>query len=261
MSGAPGGAAPRTAIVTGASSGIGAATAEALGALGCFVALGARRVERLEQVAAAVEDAGGRAFAQHLDVGRPESVQAFFEAAAARLGEIDLLVNNAGMSVLNRLHEADPAALEEELRVNLLGPMLLSRLALPGMLARRRGDLVFVSSENAVHPRPYQPAYTAAKAGLEGLARVIAMETEGTGVRSVVVRVGPTGSEFGARMDTAVLHRALEAWKYWGVQRHLHWMPSESVARAIVRVATTPVEESYVDLLQVMPGGRKRESA
>jgi NAD(P)-dependent dehydrogenase (short-subunit alcohol dehydrogenase family) len=137
--------------------------------------------------------------------------------------------------------------------------MLFCRRVIPSMLARRRGDLVFVSSENAVRPRPYQAAYTAAKAGLEGLARVLAMELDGTGVRSIVLRVGPTGSEFGARMDHAVLRDALEAWKYWGVQRHLHWMPSESVARAIARVVTTPVEESYVQLVEVMPGGRKKE--
>lgn len=250
-----------TVIVTGASSGIGAATAVALGELGWHVALGARRVDRLEEVAKRVEAAGGRAFVHSLDVGRADSIDAFHDAAAKALGPLDVLVNNAGFSSLARLHEADPAVLEEELRVNLLGPMLLSRRVLPGMLERRRGDILFVSSENAIHPRPYQPAYTAAKAGLEGLARVIAMETDGTGVRSIVVRVGPTGSEFGARMDPAVLREALEAWRYWGVQRHLHWMPSESAARAIVRVVTASVEESYVDLVQVMPGGRKREHA
>jgi hypothetical protein len=62
-------------------------------------------------------------------------------------------------------------------------------------------------------------------------------------------------------MDHAVLREALEAWKYWGLQRHLHWMPAESVARAIARVVTTSVEESYVDLVEVMPGGRKKEFA
>lgn len=259
MSAAASPSGPRTAVVTGASSGIGAATAVELGRLGVHVALGARRVARLEEVAKRVDAEGGRAFVHALDVGRPDSIDAFHDACRDALGEIDLLVNNAGSSSLGRLHEADPGVLEEELRVNLLGPMLLTRRALPAMLARRRGDVVFVTSENAVRPRPYQPAYTAAKAGLEGLARVVAMETDGTGVRSIIVRVGPTGSEFGARMDPHVLRHALEAWRYWGVQRHLHWMPSESAARAIVRAVTASVEESYVDLVQVMPGGRKRE--
>jgi NAD(P)-dependent dehydrogenase (short-subunit alcohol dehydrogenase family) len=249
----------RTAIVTGASSGIGAATALELARQGYAVAVGARRVERLREVTAQIEDAGGRAFAHFLDVSQPDSIDAFYAAAESALGPIELLVNNAGMSILNLLPDAKVEDLRSELEVNLLGPMLLCRRAIPGMLARRRGDLVFVGSENAVRPRPYQAAYTAAKAGIEGLARVIAMELDGTGVRSIVVRVGPTGSEFGARMDHGMLRRALEAWRYWGVQRHMHFMPSESVAKAIARVVAAPVEESYPSLIEVMPGGRKKE--
>jgi len=249
----------RTAIVTGASSGIGAATALELARQGFDVAIGARRVERLREVAERVEAAGGRAFAHVLDVSQPHSIDAFYAAAESALGPIDLLVNNAGMSILNLLPDAEVEDLRAELEVNLLGPMLLCRRAIPGMLERRRGDLVFVGSENAVRPRPYQAAYTAAKAGLEGLARVLAMELDGTGVRSILVRVGPTGSEFGARMDHGMLKRALEAWRYWGVQRHMHFMPSESVAKAIARVVAAPVEESYPSLIEVMPGGRKKE--
>jgi NAD(P)-dependent dehydrogenase (short-subunit alcohol dehydrogenase family) len=249
----------RTAIVTGASSGIGAATALELARQGYAVAVGARRVERLREVTAQIEAAGGRAFAHFLDVSQPASIDAFYAAAESALGPIELLVNNAGMSILNLLPDAKVEDLRSELEVNLLGPMLLCRRAIPGMLARRRGDLVFVGSENAVRPRPFQAAYTAAKAGIEGLARVIAMELDGTGVRSIVVRVGPTGSEFGARMDHGMLRRALEAWRYWGVQRHMHFMPSESVAKAIARAVAAPVEESYPSLIEVMPGGRKKE--
>lgn len=255
------GAAAKTVLVTGASSGIGAATAVELGRLGHRVAIGARRGERLAEVAHRVEEAGGRAFAHPLDVAKPESIDAFHAASEAAFGPADVVINNAGMSILNLLHNAKPDDLRAELDVNLLGPMLLCRRAIPSMLARRRGDLLFVSSENAVRPRTYQAGYTAAKAGLEGLARVLAMELDGTGVRSIVIRVGPTGSEFGARMDHALLKEALESWRYWGVQRHLHWMPAESVARTIARVVETPVEESYPTLVEVMPGGRRKEFA
>jgi NADP-dependent 3-hydroxy acid dehydrogenase YdfG len=248
-----------TVIVTGSSSGIGAATAVELGKLGWRVALGARRVDRLEDVAKQVESAGGQAFVQRLDVADPASIDAFYDAAEAALGPVDVLVNNAGMSILNLLQDATTEDLRAELDVNLLGPMLLSRRAIPGMLARKRGDILFVTSENAIRPRPYQAGYSAAKAGLEGLARVLQMELDGTGLRSIILRVGPTGSEFGANMHHATLHKALDAWKYWGIQRHLHWMPSESVAKAIVRIVTTPVEESYVDVVQIMPGGRRKE--
>ena len=249
----------RTVIVTGSSSGIGAATAIELGRLGWRVALGARRVDRLEDVAKKVEAAGGQAFVHRLDVADPASIDAFYDAAEAALGPVEVLVNNAGMSILNLLQDAKLEDLRAELDVNLLGPMLLSRRAIPGMLARKRGDILFVTSENAIRPRPYQAGYSAAKAGLEGLARVLQMELDGTGLRSIILRVGPTGSEFGANMHHATLHKALEAWKYWGIQRHLHWMPSESVAKAIVRIVTTPVEESYVDVVQIMPGGRRKE--
>jgi NADP-dependent 3-hydroxy acid dehydrogenase YdfG len=249
----------KTAIVTGSSSGIGAATAVELGGLGWRVALGARRVDRLEDVAKKVEAAGGRAFVHRLDVADPASIDAFYAAAEAALGPVEVLVNNAGMSILNLIQNAKTEDLRAELDVNLLGPILLSRRAIPGMLARKRGDILFVTSENAIRPRPYQGGYSAAKAGLEALARVLQMELDGTGVRSIVLRVGPTGSEFGANMDHATLHAALAAWKYWGLQRHLHWMPSESVAKAIARIVTTPVEESYVDVVQIMPGGRRKE--
>jgi NADP-dependent 3-hydroxy acid dehydrogenase YdfG len=245
----------RTAIVTGASSGIGAATALELAKQGFHVALGARRVERLRELAARIEAAGGRAFAHYLDVAQPDSIDAFWAAAESGLGPIDVLVNNAGMSILSLLPDAKVEELRAELEVNLLGPMLLCRRAIPGMLERGRGDLVFVASENAVRPRPYQAGYTAAKAGLEGFARVLAMELEGTGVRSIVVRVGPTGTEFGARMDRKTLVRALEAWRHWGVQRHMSFLSAESVAKAIARVLSSPVEEGLPTLLEIMPGG------
>jgi NAD(P)-dependent dehydrogenase (short-subunit alcohol dehydrogenase family) len=195
------------------------------------------------------------AFAHILDVSQPDSIEAFYSAAESALGPIELLVNNAGMSILNLLPDAKVEDLRAELAVNLLGPMLFCRRAIPGMLERRRGDLVFVGSENAVRPRPFTSAYTAAKAGLEGLARVLAMELDGTGVRSIVVRVGPTGSEFGARMDHAKLKQALEAWRYWGAAE-LHFMPAESVASDRAHVARP---SSYPSLIEVMPGGRKKE--
>jgi len=251
--------AQRGAIVTGASSGIGAATAIELGRLGFRVAAGARRMERLQEVVQQVDAVGGRGFAHFLDVSQPDSIDAFYSAAEEALGDIDVVISNAGMSILNLLQNAAVEDLSYEIAVNLTGPMLLARRALPDMLARRSGDLVFISSENAIHARPYQVAYTAAKSGVEGLVRALECELEGTGVRATTVRVGPTGTEFGSHFDHDILREVLESWKYWGVQRHLHWMPAESVARAIAKVVTTPVEEAHIALVQVMPGGRKKE--
>jgi NAD(P)-dependent dehydrogenase (short-subunit alcohol dehydrogenase family) len=252
---------PRTAIVTGSSSGIGAATALELARLGWRVALGARREERLREVAHGIEGAGGRAFVHALDVADPDSIERFCTAAERALGPADALVSNAGMSTLNLLHHTKPEDVQNEIAVNLVGPILLARRLLPALLERRRGDLVFVSSENSIRPRPYQVGYSAAKAGLENAARALAMELEGTGVRATIVRVGPTLTEFGARFEPGRLQTALAAWKHWGVQRSLRWMKPESVARAIAQVLAPPGPEAHVDLVEIMPLARERTPA
>jgi NADP-dependent 3-hydroxy acid dehydrogenase YdfG len=244
----------RTALVTGASSGIGAAIAVGLGATGFAVALGARRTDRLAEVARAIEGDGGRAFAHPLDVTRADSIDAFVAAAEAALGPADVVVSNAGVGIPGLLHEVSTDELEAELRTNLFGPMLLARRVLPGMLARRTGDLVFVSSMNAVEPRPFQVGYTAAKAGVEGLARALRRELEGTGVRAVVVRPGPTRSEFGFAWGPQVLERVLDSWKRWGFLRHMEMLDGEAIAAAVVWAATQPRSTS-IDVIQVNPEG------
>jgi NADP-dependent 3-hydroxy acid dehydrogenase YdfG len=253
---APGGEA-RTALVTGASSGIGAAIAKAFGALGWRVAIGARRTDRLAEVALEVDKAGGRGFAHPLDVTQADSIDAFVDAARAALGPADVVVSNAGVGVPNLLHEARVEDLRREIDTNLFGPILLARRVIPALVELGRGDLVFVSSLNAVAPRTFQAAYTAAKAGLEGLARVVQMELEGTGVRSTIVRPGPTGSEFGAKFGGAMSRRLLASWQYWGVMRQLHWMYPEHVAQAVVAVVTAP-PGTHFDVIEVLPENPKR---
>lgn len=245
-------AAPRTAVVTGASSGIGAAIARGLGALGWSVALGARRTELLREVATGVETAGGRAFAHALDVTDAASIDAFFAATEAGLGAVDVLVSNAGIGIPGLLHEVPIADLERELRTNLLGPMLVTRRALPSMLEHGHGDLVFVSSMNVVDARPFQAGYTAGKAGLEGLAHTLRKDLEGTGVRATIVRPGATRSEFGFGWEPDILVRVLDSWKHWGYLRHLDMMAGEQVAVAVVAAVTAPAGLN-MDVIQVSP--------
>lgn len=244
--------APRTAVVTGASAGIGAAIARALGALGWSVALGARRTELLAEVAKGVAAAGGRPFAHALDVTDEASIAAFFGASEAALGPVDVVVSNAGIGLPGLLHEVPVANLERELRTNLLGPMLVARRALPAMLAGKRGDLVFISSMNVVEPRPFQLGYTAAKAGVEGMASVLRRDLEGSGVRVTVVRPGATRSEFGFGWDPEILGRVIDSWKEWGFMRHLDMMEGEQVALAVVHAVTAPAG-LQVDVIQVNP--------
>ncbi len=246
----------RIALVTGASSGIGAAIARELATRGWPVALGARRMDRLDEVRGEIESAGGRAFAHVLDVRSADSVEAFFAAVEGELGSPDLVVSNAGLGFPALLHEASVADLQTELETNLMGPMLVARRAIPGLVEGGRGDLVFISSLNAVEPRTYQAAYTASKAGVEALARVLQMELEGSGVRVTVLRPGPTGSEFGAHWGAEEARAALESWKYWGVMRQLHWMPPERVAEALLSAVELP-PGAQLDLIQVMPENPK----
>lgn len=242
----------RTAVVTGASAGIGAAIAEALGGLGWKVAIGARRTEALGDVAKAVEAAGGEPFAHALDVTDADSIEGFFAATEKALGPVDVVVNNAGIGLPGRLHEMPIENVERELATNLLGPIRVTRRALPSMLAAQRGDLVFISSMNVVEPRPFQLGYTAAKAGLEGMVSVLRRDLEGTGVRATIVRPGATRSEFGFGWDPNILMRVIDSWKAWGYMRHLDMMEGAHVAHAVVSVVTAP-PGLHVDVVQVNP--------
>lgn len=246
----PGGV--RTAVVTGASSGLGVAMAEALGELGWRVAVGARRVERLADTSKRVEAAGGEALHCALDVADPTSVDAFFTRVEDAFGVVDVVVNNAGLSIPGHAWEIAPEDLAHEVSVNLLGPMYVTRRAIPGMIAKRRGDVVFVTSDAATHPRPQQSTYTATKAGLEGYSRALAMELEGTGVRSTIVRPGPAASEYASSWDPQKIADLVAYWPHFGLQRHFGVMPSEAVARAVKLAVTTP-PGVMLDTIEVQP--------
>lgn len=244
---------PRVAVVTGASAGIGAAISRALGGLGWTVALGARRLERLESVAKEVEAAGGTPFPHELDVADNESVTAFFDAVEAEVGPADAVVNNAGIDIPGLFHEADPVDLEREVRTNLLGPMFICRRAIPSMVdAGKGGDLIFISSHATRDNRPAQAAYGATKAGLEHLCRTLGLELEGTGIRSTVIQVGATQSEFHSNWEPDKIIDLLKYWKRFGLQRHLALMPAESVARAVVLAVTTP-KGTHLGTIEVQP--------
>lgn len=244
----------RVALVTGASSGFGAAIARALGALGWPVAIGARRSDKLAGVAREIESAGGKAFAHPVDVTDPDSIEAFFAATEEALGQPEVIVSNAGIGVPGLFHEVSLDSLQSEIATNLMGSLLVVRRGLPALLARKRGDVVFVTSLNATLPRPFQVGYTASKAGIEGAARALQMELEGTGVRASIVRPGPARTEMGWDWDPTVLKPMLASWKRWGILRHDNYMKPESIAAAVVAVVTAP-PGVHLDLVQVNPEG------
>jgi NADP-dependent 3-hydroxy acid dehydrogenase YdfG len=243
----------RVAIVTGASAGIGVAIAVALGGLGWKVAIGARRTDRLEDTAADVRDAGGEPFVHALDVSEASSIEGFFRAVEAECGPVDVVVHNAGVATPGWLDRTPVEAIEREVRTNLLGPILLSRLAIGSMRARdARGHLVFITSDATRHARPRMAAYTAAKAGIEALSSSLAMELEGSGIRSSVVRVGPTISEFGFGWPIEEIEDLMGYWPRFGLQRHGGYLEPDAIARAVVTAVTAPAGV-VVDTIEVQP--------
>ena len=242
----------RAAIVTGASSGIGAATAQALAAAGHPVVLGARRVERCEQLASAIRDAGGEALALPLDLTDVASIESFACDAEARLGPIEVLVSNAGDVQPITTVGAEPAEFTRQLQVNLLGAQALAHAVVPHMFERQRGDVVFVTSEVAMTPRTHMAAYVASKAGLEGFARAMAMECEGTGVRVGIVRPGPSSTEQGTTWDEDTINEVVASWSHWGLLRHDGALRPVEMAQAVLAVVSAPRGTRYA-VLEVQP--------
>ena len=242
----------RPAVVTGASAGIGAATAAALAAAGHPVALGARRTHLLEEVAAAIRAAGGEAVALPLDVCDDASVAAFAEAARSEVGDVEVVVSNAGAVAPGVIHEVDTVRFAREIDVNLLGAHRLVHALVPAMVGRRRGDVVFVSSDVAVRARPFMAAYAAGKWGLEGMVHALQMELEGTGVRASLVRPGPTRSEMGGDWDDTADGEVLTQWVRFGLARHPHFLRASAIADAIVAVVSAP-RGVHLNLVEVTP--------
>lgn len=242
----------RAAVVTGASAGIGLATAELLAAGGHPVVLGARRVERLEETAAKIRADGGEALALPLDLTDVGSIDAFAAAAEDRLGPIEIVVSNAGEVLPARALGVDADEFARQLQVNLVGAHRLVRALGPAMASRGRGDIVFVTSDVVRVPRTFMAAYVASKHGLEGLARAMQMELEGTGVRVGIVRPGPTTTEQGATWSAAAVDEVLADWDRWGVMRHNGLLRPGDVARTVLAVVSTP-RGTHLTLVEVEP--------
>jgi NADP-dependent 3-hydroxy acid dehydrogenase YdfG len=229
----------RTAIVTGATAGIGRAVAEAFGALGWRVAIGARRTERLADAVAAVERAGGRGFGHALDTRDPASVDAFVAAAEKALGPVDVLVNNAAAARPGKLHEQSAEQIRDAVESSLLGPLFVTRRVLQSMLGEgRAGDVVFISSRAAATPWPRHIPYGAAKAGVENLAAALRAELAGTGIRSSLIRLGDSFTEFAAQWSPAELAE-VGYWASIGLLKGGVLQPAQ-VAAAVVAVVTAP---------------------
>src|ERR1700756_2470285 len=242
----------RPTIVAGASSGIGAATAVEFAAHGFPVALGARRVDKCQEIVDSIRANGGEAVALSLDVTDADSVKGFVHQATEQLGDIEVMVTGAGDTYFGRLHEIDSQTFESQLQIHLIGANRLATAVLPGMVDRQRGDLIFVGSDVALRQRPHMGAYGAAKAGLVAMVTNLQMELEGTGVRASIVHPGPTKTAMGGSLPADAIGPALEDWAKWGQARHDYFLRASDLARAITFVAETP-RGGYIANMELQP--------
>jgi 3-oxoacyl-[acyl-carrier protein] reductase len=166
----------RVALVTGASQGIGRATALALAQSGARVAAAARNVEKLSEVVAAITAAGGEALAVAMDVADAEQIKAGFKQTIEKFGKLDILVNNAAITRDGLAVRMKPDDWDAVLRTNLTGAHLCAQQAMSTMMRARYGRIINVASVVAETGNPGQVNYVAAKAGLIGLTRALALE-------------------------------------------------------------------------------------
>ncbi len=181
----------QVAIITGAGRGIGAAAAARLVAGGAHVVLTARTEDEVEAVAARLRKQGAQALAVPGDVSDPEVVEEIVETALEQFNRVDILINNAAtIWPLEEAVEADPDEWAYNISVNLVAPFMLARNVLPVMLDQGTGRILAVSSAAAATPVAGASAYCAAKAGLDMMTRVLALELAGTGVSANVLYPG-----------------------------------------------------------------------
>jgi NAD(P)-dependent dehydrogenase (short-subunit alcohol dehydrogenase family) len=172
----------KTAIVTGGGRGIGKAIALALAAEGCVVAVAGRALDHLESTAGQIHGLGREGFAVACDVSQPASVESLFGEVDRKWDRLDILVNNAGQSHSEALHKLSFDTWRRVLEVNLTGTFLCSQAALKRMLPRKSGRIINIASTAALMGFRYAGAYVAAKHGVLGLTRSMALETAASGI-------------------------------------------------------------------------------
>lgn len=228
-----------TALLTGASRGIGPFLAEAMARRGTNLILAARNRAKLEQVRDNLAGHGVTVHVVPADISTLQGVEALAREALERISSIDILINNAGMAAMLPFDRVRPDEIARELFVNLGAPLALSRLLLPGMLKRRRGHIVNMSSIAGDVPLHYEAVYGASKAGLTIASKALRMECRGTGVSVSVILPGVVRG-VGMAEDFGELTGIRFPWFMGGCS-------PERVARGVIRAIEQDRAETIVN--------------
>jgi len=225
----------RVALVTGASSGIGEATAFALAAAGARVAVAARRRDRLEAVANKIRADGGEALVVEADFGVEAQAQRAVHETEKAFGRLDILVNNAGVMYLEPVIEADLARWRRMVEINVLGLIAATQAALPGMRARGDGHIVNIASTAGRVATPTAAAYAATKFGVVGFSEALRKEIYRDRIRVSVIEPGVVETELRDHIGHDATQKAINDWA-----SSMRQLQSDDVARAIVFCVTQP---------------------
>lgn len=243
----------RKALITGASSGIGGATAQALVGEGASVALGARRKGRLDELAARISADGGTAVAIECDITDEQQAKALVESAHSELGGLDCLVNNAGVMLLGPLQGADPAEWRTMIEVNCLGLLYCTHYALPLLRDGGGGDVVNVSSVAGRVAALGSGVYNMTKWGVVGFSESLRQEGAHIGVRVTCVEPGFVDTELQGHNQNPIVVEEIEKMK----QSTGKVLEATDIANAIVYAISQPSHVSINEVL-VRPSGQAR---
>jgi NADP-dependent 3-hydroxy acid dehydrogenase YdfG len=228
--------------ITGASSGIGAATARLLAQRGARVVLGARRTDRLQSLVESIRARGGIAHAIALDVTRRDDVEAFVAHAVELHGRIDALVNNAGVMLLSRLDALCVQEWERTLDVNVKGVLYGIAACLPRMRAQRRGHIVNIASIGAHRAYPGAAVYCASKFAVWAISEALRQEHLDGELRVTTVSPGTTESELAEHITDPVAAAAMKQFRATTIE-------AGAIARAVLYALEQPADVSVSELV------------
>lgn len=224
----------KVVLITGASSGFGEDAARLFAREGCCVVLAARRVDKLQSIAAEIQAGGGEAIAIAVDVNERSEIDRMVQTVLDRYGRIDILFNNAGFGGVDWFENLKPERhIETMMSVNLVGTMLVTHAVLPSMLKRRAGHIINMSSVAGLIASPLITTYAASKYGVRAFTDALRREVSPFGIKVSGIYPGPASTEFGKRLERTKarerIHRSID----------VH-MTSEYVAQRIVAIAKRP---------------------